>query len=91
MANPFPETKHGNIYVLLAINHYSKWCEARAMVDHDVEMAAKFLEHKAIYKFGVLEYILINNGCEWSTKFNQLCKNNGIILVHCTLMEWWNG
>jgi len=55
MANPFPETKHGNIYVLLAINHYSKWCEARAMADHDVEMAAKFLEHKAIYKFGVLE------------------------------------
>jgi len=54
MANPFLETKHGNKYVLLAINHYSKWCEGKAMVDHDVKMAAKFLEHKVIYRFGVL-------------------------------------
>jgi hypothetical protein len=45
MANPFPKTKHDNKYVLVVINHYSKWCEARAMVDHDVEMVAKFLEH----------------------------------------------
>jgi hypothetical protein len=47
MANPILKTKHGNKYVLVAINHYSKWCEARAMVDDDVEMVAKFLEHES--------------------------------------------
>jgi hypothetical protein len=49
------------------------------MVDHDVEMATKLLEHEVIYKFGVQEYILTNNGCEWSIEFNELCKNYGII------------
>jgi len=26
---PFPKTKFGNKYILVAINHYSKWCETR--------------------------------------------------------------
>jgi hypothetical protein len=83
-ANPFPKTKHGNIYVLVVINHYSKWCEARTMVDHDVEMAAKFLEHEVIYKFGVPEYIFMNNGYDWSIISTPHLTSLGV-------MEWWKG
>jgi hypothetical protein len=38
------ETYNGNKYIFMTINHYSKWWEAKAMVDHDVETIAKFLE-----------------------------------------------
>ncbi len=41
---PLPKTKDGNMYVLVAINHYSKWCEARFIKDHDVVTATRFLE-----------------------------------------------
>jgi hypothetical protein len=33
--SPLLETKFGNKYVLVAINHYSKWCETKVVVDHD--------------------------------------------------------
>ncbi len=33
-AGPLPKTKVGNKYILVAIDHYSKWCEAKAVADH---------------------------------------------------------
>ncbi len=43
-ARPLPETRSGNRYILVAIDHYSKWCEAKAVVDHSAKTAARFLE-----------------------------------------------
>ncbi len=48
-----PKTYNGDKYILVTIDHYSKWWEAKAMVDHDVEIVAKFLEDKIICRFGV--------------------------------------
>jgi hypothetical protein len=52
-------------------------------MDHDVE-TTKFLENEIICRFGVLKYILIDNGTEWSFKFDQLCKNYGIAHQYTT-------
>jgi hypothetical protein len=56
--------KHGNKYVLPAIDHYSKWCEAKSIVDHDVETIARFLEDGAICRFSAPKYVLIDNNFE---------------------------
>jgi hypothetical protein len=81
------ETKHGNSYVLVAIDHYSKWCEAKAVMDNDVETAAKFLKNEIICKLGVPNYILTDNGIECSAKFDQICKNYNIAHQFTTL-QW---
>jgi hypothetical protein len=47
-AGPLPETKSGNKYIMVAIDHYSKWCEAKAVVDHGAKMATRFLEDEII-------------------------------------------
>jgi hypothetical protein len=44
IARPLPKTKDGNMYALVAIDHYSKWCEARPTKDHDATIATKILE-----------------------------------------------
>jgi hypothetical protein len=36
------------------------------------------LEDEIICRFGVPKHVLTNNGGEWATKFDQLCKNYGI-------------
>jgi hypothetical protein len=45
----------------VAIDHYSKWCEAQPMKEHTSIVVAKFLEEEIICRFGVLKYVFINN------------------------------
>jgi hypothetical protein len=72
-AGPLPETKVGNKYILVAINHYSKWCEAKAVADHGARTAARFLEDDLICRYGVPSFILADNGGEWGVQNLKLC------------------
>jgi hypothetical protein len=73
IVGPLPETTNGNKYVFVAIDHYSKWCEARLVKEHDAYTVAKFLEDEVIYKYGVPKYILIDNGNKWMKEFAKIC------------------
>ncbi len=86
-AGPMPETKSGNKYILVAINHYSKWCEAKAVVDHGAKIAARFLEDDIICRYGVPKFALTDNGGEWAAEFDVMCKDYGIQHQH-TAPQW---
>ncbi len=77
-AGPLPETKSGNKYILVAINHYFKWCEAKAVADHGAKTAARFLEDDLICRYGVPKFIFIDNGGEWCAEFDAMCKDYAI-------------
>ncbi len=81
---PLPETKSGNKYILVAIDHYSKWCEAKAVVDHGVKTMARFLEDDIICRYGVPKFVLTNNGGEWAVEFDVMCKDYDIQHQHTT-------
>ncbi len=40
---PLPETKSGNKYILVAINHYFKWCETKVVADHGAKTVARMI------------------------------------------------
>lgn len=44
----FPQTRFGNKYILVDIDHYLKWCEAKVVLDHITTIAIKNLENKII-------------------------------------------
>jgi hypothetical protein len=81
---PLPETKSRNKYILVAVDHYSKWCEAKVMVNHGAKTAANFLDDDVICRYGVPKYVLTDNGGEWAAKFDVMCKDYGIQHQHTT-------
>jgi len=62
----------------VAIDHYSKWCEAKAVADHGAKTTARFLEDDIICRYGVPKFVLTDNGGEWAAKFDLMCKDYGI-------------
>jgi len=75
---PLPETKSGNKYILVAIDHYSKWCEVKAVADHGMETATRFLEDEIICRYGVPKFMLTDNGGEWAAEFDVMCRDYAI-------------
>ncbi len=79
---PLLETRLRNKYILMAIDHYSKWCEAKAVADYGAKIAAKFLKDDIICRYGVPKFVLTDNGGEWLVKFDVMCKDYGIQHQH---------
>jgi hypothetical protein len=71
----------------VAIDHYSKWWEAKLVKEHTTEKTTKILEEKIICRFGVSQYVLINNGREWMVEFD-MCKFFGI--THQFIAPQWS-
>jgi len=84
-----PKTNSGNKYIFVAVDHYSKWVEAKAIANHGVKTTARFLEDEIICSIGVPKHVLKDNGGEWGAEFDQLCKNYGI--DHQYTAPWWPG
>jgi hypothetical protein len=61
------KTRSGNKYILMAIEQYSKWCEARVVANHGAKTLAKFLEEDIICKYGVPKFVLTDSGGDWAT------------------------
>ncbi len=77
-AGPLPETKSCNKYIMVAIDHYSKWCEAKAVTNHGAKTTVGFLENDIVCRFGVPKFVLTDNGGEWAAKFDVMCKDYAI-------------
>jgi hypothetical protein len=78
------EIKLGNKYILVAVDHYFKWCDAKAITNHGAKTAARFLEDDIICKYGVPKFVLIDNGGKWVVEFDVMCKDYGIHHQHTT-------
>jgi hypothetical protein len=82
ITGPLLETKSGSKYILVAIDHYSKWCEAKAVANHGAKTTTKFFEDDVICRYGVPKFVFIDNGGEWATKFDVMYKDYGIQHQH---------
>ncbi|XP_049344694.1 uncharacterized protein LOC125809066 [Solanum verrucosum] len=53
IVGPLPKSFSGQLYILAAINYFSKWAEAVALKDVKKENIANFIRVNSIYRFGI--------------------------------------
>ena len=73
---PLPVTSNGNRYIVVAMDYFSKWPEARAIPNIKAETVAKFIYEDIICRHGVPQEILSDRGTSFVNKIiSELCQN----------------
>jgi len=63
----------------VVVDHYSKWCKAKTVVDHGAKTIARFLKDDINYRYGVPKFVLTDNGGKWAVEFDVMFKDYGIV------------
>ena len=75
---PFPAS-FGNIYILLAVDHVSKWVEAASCPKNDANTVVGFLQRNILSRFGTPITIISDGGSHFANKvFDKLMGRYGI-------------
>lgn len=73
-----PRTRNGNVFILVSINHYSRWVELTALQKADVAEVVLALRHIWMPEHGVLATIVSGNGPQFMAYVVQyFCKGVG--------------
>lgn len=76
---PFPKTRAGNRYVLVAIDYFSKWVEALPVPDTSSAHAVAFVEQHLVLRHGVPRRLITDRGsCFMSHEFERALRSFGI-------------
>ncbi|XP_060177769.1 uncharacterized protein LOC132607704 [Lycium barbarum] len=71
---PLPKSSGGHLYILAAIDYFSKWAEAVSLKEANKENVANFIRVNIIYYFGIPRYIITDNGKPFDNKLmNKIC------------------
>ena len=72
---PLSITSNGNRYIIVAMDYFSKWPEAKALSNIRAETVAEFIYEDYIYRHGVPQKILLDRGTSFVNKvIDKLCK-----------------
>ena len=80
---PFKTTCRGNTYIILGVDHYTKYIEGLATVSFDSETTALFVLNNIICRYGMVEQILTDQGVNFESHlFKHLCNLLGSDKLH---------
>jgi len=69
---PLPRTEKGNRYILVAMDYFTKWPEAKPLPRATAELTSDFIYNEIICRHGCPKYILSDRGTHFN---NQLIKD----------------
>merc|ERR1712044_52829 len=77
ISGPWPVTRNGNKYILVATDHFTKWSEAWAIPDQEAQTVAKTFVNQFVTRFGAPMMIHTDQGRNFESK---LFKSMGRLL-----------
>ncbi|XP_024200004.1 protein NYNRIN-like [Rosa chinensis] len=81
IVGPLPTAPGGLKYALLATDYHTKWFEADSYATITGETVATFTWRNIICRFGILRYIICDNGTQFNNqKCRAFCNRHGITL-----------
>src|SRR4051812_30677583 len=78
-------SKGGHVYLLVAVEKFTKWIEAMTVTNQKGKTAVKFFE-SIVYRFGVPHSIITDNGPNFISKeFQDFCEDLGINITYASV------
>ena len=82
---PLPKTLTGKRYIVVAVDHFTKWVEARALEEADAQSIVHFLYEEIICRHGVPACMTTDQGTEFINELvAALAKTYKIHHIHTT-------
>src|SRR3954469_13564531 len=80
-------SKGGNVYLLVAVDKFTKWVEAMPVTNQKGKTAVKFFE-SIVYRFGVPHSSITDNGSNFISKeFQDFCEGIGINISYASVAQ----
>ncbi len=80
---PLKTTPRGKKYIVIAVDHFTKYVEAAATTTFDAQTTALFTFNNIICRYGMVESILTDQGVNFESKlFKHLCTLLGTDKLH---------
>jgi IS30 family transposase len=78
LLGPLPLAQGNLKYVVVAVEYFSKWIEAKPLATITSATVQKFFWHNIVCRFGVLKAITVDNGTQFDTEtFKAFCDQIG--------------
>ncbi|KAK0574767.1 hypothetical protein LWI29_028755 [Acer saccharum] len=76
LIGPMPTgTKGGAKHAIVAVDYFTKWAEAEALVHITEANTTSFVKKNIIYRFGIPSIIITDNGTQFDNKkFREMCE-----------------
>ena len=69
LAGPFPKSEYGNYYIMVMIEHFSKWVEVVTIPTKESCETARVIRQYVLCRYGAPAEVLTDQGTEFRDEF----------------------
>ena len=75
IVGPFPKSRNGNVFIVVLVDQFSKWCEAIPIAEQSAETVAKAAVHEFFARMGAPFILFSDQGSNFESElFAEMCR-----------------